>query len=321
MLRRLFLTIFLVLGLSAAAGAEAARFSLTSSTIKQGCDGAIPIYLWTQGKETDAANIILHYNPAEIEVLDANPVMPGVQIATGSTYDIWADNVVDSGAGIIRLTGFSIGHSYNSGTGAGIYGSIPVRSKPGVTTSQITIEFRDGDTLDSNVAEYLTSDDLLTSVGDATFTFVTGPCVADTQPPAVSGISPPNGANGVPLDSEVSFRITDNQSGVDLDTLTVTIMGVTYTKNGVNRFTETGVALDYQISITPIAPFPADTLVTVRVTAQDLANNVMAPYSWSFNRPPLPPAADTQPPVVSSVQPPNGALGVPLKQQHHLSDH
>jgi len=271
--------------------AEAARFELSpsSGSFRAGCDSAITIMMSTESAESDAANIIVNYNPSEIEILDANPGISGTQIQQGSTYDIYADNTVIPSSGIIRLTGFSIGHAYNSGSGFGNFGTILFRSLPGVGSTSLTIDYTPGGTTDSNIAEYITSDDLLTGVTDGSYTFEIGPCFDDTRAPWVTDPNPAPGSDGNPLDSNVTFHIQDNQSGVDITSVRVNVQGVDYTYDGVNRFTHSGDAMDYFITVDPITDFPDGVMVRVQVDAEDLDNNVMSPYRWFFNEPPVPP--------------------------------
>lgn len=281
----------LVTGFAIAASAQAARFELSPSSgaFRQECNSVINIMMSTEGAESDAANIIVNYNPAEIEILDTNGTIPGTQIQQGSVYDTYADNLAVPSEGIIRLTGFSIGHAYNSGSGFGNFAAIQFRSRPGITATSLTIEYDAGSTLDSNIAEYITSNDLLTGVTNGSYTFEPGPCVDDTQAPYVTNPTPAPGSQEIPLDSNVSFRVRDNQSGVDITSLRVVIQGVEYTYDGVNRFTYSGDPLNYLINIDPIESFPDGVIVRVEVTAEDQDGNVMSPYRWFFNEPPAPP--------------------------------
>ncbi|MFH0928382.1 MAG: hypothetical protein V1821_02815 [bacterium] len=80
--------------------------------------------------------------------------------------------------------------------------------------------------------------------------------------------------------------------------MTLTVMGVTYTKGGPNQFTYTGIPVDYRVTIDPGSDFPPDTEISVRITASDIANNEMTPYLWYFNRPPTPPPT---PPTCESL--------------------
>ncbi|MEM2947067.1 MAG: Ig-like domain-containing protein [Candidatus Bathyarchaeia archaeon] len=268
--------------------AFAARFDLSPSTTQfiEGCESAVNIEINTEGKSSDAANILIHYNPAEIEIVDQNPSLPGNQIRTGNAYEAYVDNTVLPAEGLIRLTGFSFVQRL---TGQATFGTIIFRGKTGVTSTNLTIEFVPGSTTDSNIAEYLTSNDLLTGVTNGTYTFRTGTCVLDTTPPWVTNPSPPPDATGVPLDANISFNIKDNQSGVDLAQLSVKINGIEYTLAGPNIFTYSGNPLDYAITVDPIENFQSGVPVLVEINAADLQGNKMAPYRYVFNQPPVPP--------------------------------
>lgn len=278
-------------GLAIATAVHAARFELSpaSAALNQGCDSVVNIVLSTEGSESDAANVIIQYNPAEVEITDTNPAIPGIQIGQGNAYDIYADNIVDPAIGQIRLTGFSIGHAYNSGLLYGVFGSIPFKSRPGIAAATFTIFYEAGSTLDSNIAEYITSDDLLTGVRNGSYTFAVGECVSDVTPPWVTNPQPAPGSTGVPLSSNTTFHILDNMSGVDLSSLRINVQGIEYNYDGVNRFSYSGTALDYAITIDPIADFPDGVMVRVEVNGRDLDGNTMSPYRWYFNEPPIPP--------------------------------
>ncbi|MBU0649388.1 carboxypeptidase-like regulatory domain-containing protein, partial [Patescibacteria group bacterium] len=287
----IYILVAIVASFTIAGSVHAARFELSpsSATFREGCNSAVNIMMSTQGAESDAANIIIHYNPAEIGIVDLNDSLPGVQIQPGSTYDIYADNIALPGDAIIRLTGFSIGHAYNSGAAFGNFGAIVFKSFAGIPSTTFTIDYVPGDTTDSNIAEYITSNDLLTGVANGSYTFEVGPCVDDVSAPWVSDPFPAPNSENVPLDSNVTFRIRDNQSGVDISSIVVEVQGVEYSRDGVNRFISAGDAMDYFITVDPIVDFPDGVIVRVEVRAQDFAGNVMAPYRWFFNQPPEPP--------------------------------
>ncbi len=268
--------------------AFAARFDLSPATTQfiEGCDSAVDISINTEGRTSDAANILIHYNPAEIEIVDANPTFPGTQIRTGNAYEAYADNTVLSAEGLIRLTGFSFVQRL---TGQATFGTIIFRGRPGVAAADLTIEYVAGSTTDSNIAEYLTSNDLLTGVTNGSYTFITGVCAADTVPPWVTNPSPAPDARGVPLNSNVAFNLNDNQSGVDLTTTSVNVDGTVYTLTGPNTFTYSGSSLNYRITVDPVADFTSGAPVLVEINASDLDGNRMAPYRYIFNQPTVPP--------------------------------
>lgn len=290
-MRRIIYTIgvFGALGLSFIFGQDvlAARFDLSPASVQfiEGCDSAVDISINPEGKISDAANIIMHYNPALLEIIDMDADTPGIQIRGGNAYEAYVDNIAMPD-GTIRLTGFSFARRVTSQK---TFGTIIFRGKPGVTAANFTIEYVAGSTLDSNIAEYLTSDDLLTGVTNGSYTFRTGDCVADTTPPWVTNPHPTPGSRGVPLNTDIDFHIHDDRSGVNLSTVRVNVDGIIYGSSGATTFSYTGASLDYAINVNPTADFAAGVPVLVEINATDLAGNVMAPYRYIFNEPVAPP--------------------------------
>lgn len=265
----------------------AAKFQLSPANVQflEGCNSSVSILMSTEGKESDAANIIVHYNPAQIDIIDNNAKISGVQINPGDTYGNYADNIALPAEGIIRLTGFSFGYTYNSGSDYGVFGSIVFKSKPGVKSTAMTIEYVAGSTIDSNIAEHGTSNDLLNGTVNGAYTFTAGSCVKDTAPPYVADVSPAPGATGVPLNSNINFRIKDNQEGVDLSSLKITVNGLEYANSSAVPFTYSGDKLNYSVTVNPAKDFVKDSPVIVKIEAKDLVGNIMSPYTYSFNQP------------------------------------
>lgn len=286
----IYIIVALVAGFAVVGTVNAARFELSPSSgaFRAECNSVINIMMSTESRESDAANILISYDPTEIEIIDANDTLAGVQINEGSVYDIYIDNIAEP-TGEIRLTGFSIGHPYDSGSGFGNFGAIQFRSFFGVGSTSLTIDYVPGSTLDSNIAEYITSDDLLSGVTDGSYTFEIGPCFDDITPPWVSEPRPSPGSTDNPLDSDITFRIRDNQSGVDITTLAIEVQGILYTFDGINRFSYSGDSMDYYITVDPIEDFIEGVIVRVEVDAEDFDNNVMPSYRWFFNQPAEPP--------------------------------
>ncbi|MFA5128971.1 MAG: Ig-like domain-containing protein [Patescibacteria group bacterium] len=268
--------------------ALAARFELSpaSTGFIIGCDSAVNIEIDTAGETSDAANILIRYNPAQIEIRDANPSASGIQIRNGNAYEAYADNIVLPGEGLIRLTGFSFLEQL---TGRATFGTIIFRPRAGAVGTALTVEYVAGSTIDSNIAEYLTSDDLLTGVTNGSYTFSGGSCVADVTPPSVLNPDPTPDERDVPLDTNVIFDIRDSQSGVDLDSLTVNVDGIIYTRGGINRFSFVGTPESYAVAINPDTDFTPGVPVLVEINAADLSGNRMTPYRYIFNQPAAPP--------------------------------
>lgn len=132
--------------------------------------------------------------------------------------------------------------------------------------------------------------------------------IVDSVSPYVVSPLPSPGSRGVALDSNVSFHIKDDLSGVDLSTVFVTIDGVEY-KNGDSNFIFSGDNKDYFIVIDPFTNFPQDLPVEVVINGTDMDGNKMSPpYTFSFNHVDL----DNVPPYVLSPKPASGATAIPL---------
>lgn len=130
----------------------------------------------------------------------------------------------------------------------------------------------------------------------------------DTTGPTIpaGGISPAPGATGVAVTAPVSFRITDDLSGVDPSSVKVT-------RNGVDITSECGVTPASGIPGAYDVRFPAtgpgtnlwNETVTITVEVKDLAGNPINPptnsQTWSFEV-----AKDTDGPVVSNLSPAAG---------------
>lgn len=93
----------------------------------------------------------------------------------------------------------------------------------------------------------------------------------------------------VPLNPAISLTVSDAGQGVDAGTVTIRVNDqLVYSGNtashqsvyGVCR--RTGTSASYRYTYQPAASFAFDELVTVRVTASDLAGNAMTPYVYSF---------------------------------------
>lgn len=284
----LALTTLLVLILCLPAKASAATsdglFYLSPSTgsFIQACESRVHIYVDTGSNISTAANVIVSFDPSQIEIIDSDPTLAGTQISSGNAYDLYADNIVDTAAGRIRLTGIVYDEGFS---GIGRFGTIVFRSQPEATSADLSIVFTGvGDTLDSNIADKATSDDVLGSVGNGTYSFVEGDCIEDTTPPTIEPISPQNYEEDVSPYSNVIVKICDDQSGVDIGSVVININGGVYTSVDANYFSYQLSGACYTVTIDPRDPFPANSAVYVVIEAYDFSAN-FATESIVFNRP------------------------------------
>ncbi len=270
------LALFLISGVfffnSNAQQANAATYSFepSSGNLIQGCTYNLQLMIDASGENSNAADLEVSYDPNEIEIIDSIPDIPGIQINGGNAYEVYFYNKVDPAIGKIQLAG---GSFIGTLTSKKVYGIIEFKTKPGITAAQFTIFFNGaGATLDSNIADTVTSLDLLTGVTNGSYTFSSGSCVQDETPPSITFNNPKNGQVNVPLDSNIEIWITDDMSGVDLDTLVFIVNGVEYPVTSP-RVTYSGDPLNYLFTIDPIDDFPADESSTIRVIVSDYAGN------------------------------------------------
>ena len=266
------------------AQAASLSFNPSSSGMKQQCSEKIDIILDTQGVSSNAADAVILFNPAEVDIEDQNGSVPGTQIKPGTIYQIYAGNLVNESQSKILLTAFSVMGDFN---GSGLLGSIFFKTKPGVSSTTFQFDFTPGSSIDSNIADG-TGNDVLSSVNVGSYTFTASPCVTDSQPPTVTHVNPLNGATGVALGGNVSFHLEDNQSGVDLSSVMIQLYNASY-QHDSPQVTVTGLPLDYALTIDPDSDFPAATEIVLVVQAKDLVGNTMPSRVFSFNKPPAPP--------------------------------
>lgn len=283
----LAMTSYFLLFMYYASPAQAASFKVSpssGSTFNQNCQSSLDILLDTENSPSNAADIILNYDNNKIDIVEVKP---------GNVYPNYFGNVVDASNGLIRLTGANFTGTLN---GKGVFATIIFKPKVSTGTSYLNIRFTGADqynTLDSNIADAVTSNDLLTSVQNGFFGFGSGSCVNDITPPTIKFTSPTNGQQNVPSDANVLLSISDSGSGVDINSVVITINGV------VQTFTYTGNSSTYYFTVNPTDPLHENSLNTVQVSASDLSGN-QRQSSITFNRPPLP---TTPPPIACPICP------------------
>lgn len=260
-------------------------FSPTSGEYKESCNSSVNIVLDTGSNSSNAANIIIHYDPSQIDITDSDNSISGTQIQSGNIYEAYAENNVNSEIGEIRLTGFSIIKPFS---GSGTFGTIHFIPKTSVTTVQFSIEFtRIGETLDSNIAETNSSNDILQSVNNASYSVVIAECVEDRIGPIITPVKPTQYEF---LDcetekcSEVKFNVCDSDSGVDINTVSAEINGTTYLPSDTDHFAYTTNNNCYNITVTLLNELPKDEAITAYYRASDFKGNSSS-RSVVFNLP------------------------------------
>jgi len=121
----------------------------------------------------------------------------------------------------------------------------------------------------------------------------------DVEPPYIDEINPDSDEVQVPLDANITFHIKDKNKGVDINTFSLSVRRegdsapVDIILNGENQLsaypnsvTIQGTPSDYVISYDPpktnAYQFRYEQVITVNISANDLAENSMGAYSYSF---------------------------------------
>ncbi len=281
-------TVFSILVLTlASVSVQAATFSIspTSKEFVEGCHSSVDIMIDTNGVDSNAADIEISYNPAQITIVDGDANIAGKQIKKGTAYETYLGNQVDESTGIIRLAAMSIMNPFN---GNAKFATIQFKSKVDIKTTDISIRFTGvGDTLDSNIAEFTTSDDILTGVTNGSFTFRTGPCFPDSQKPSIQFLNPSSSSDTMEeintAGGKFIVRVLDSGDGVDLDTVVITINGVKYypTDSDVEVSGDKG---SYTFKITLRDGLPNDKPSEITVEVSDFTGN-KAKRKLVFNTP------------------------------------
>lgn len=200
--------------------------SPSSTSVSVGGTFTVNIVLNTAGLPIYGVDIYsLHFNPAVLQVVDADASMAGMQITAGTLMGSNQYNTVNNSTGVIQFsqTPSTGGVNFN---GTGTLATITFR---GITagTSNVTFDFTAGSTIDTNVADLYS--DLLSGVTNGLYTVT---AVADVTPPVISSISSAaitqSGANIIwttneNSDSQVEYGLTaayGNSSNINATLLT-----------------------------------------------------------------------------------------------------
>ncbi len=287
MKKYLYLLLLLIFFVPIATHAASFSFSPTQ-TFEATCPAQIDVLIDAQGVGSNAADAYITYDPSDI--------VGTPQVTAGSAYESYVRptvDVLDATHGLIKFTGFSI---YSDLTSKGVYAHIQFTPKAGVANTTFGWDYVLGSTTDSNIWKSSDRSEILNQVQSGAYIFkaTDGYCDEDKVPPTIDTEVPLPGSINQPLDSDVSFIIRDNRSGVDINSVVVKIIndGVTtqYNRNNSNfesALIDTGPngePLAYSISISPYPGFVSRKLVTVQVAGNDKVGN-KGGGSWSFNEP------------------------------------
>lgn len=198
----------IIAGIPSLVSAASLSVSPTSQAVKTGETFKVTIRLDTQGASIDGVDIrYLNFNPAMLQVVDANASSNGVQIAAGNLMTSTLLNNVDNASGKISLSQVvTVGSKYK---GAGTLATVTFKAV-GSGTASLTFNHTPQTTTDSNVATD-NGKDVLTTVINGSYV-ISG---AAGQPPRT--VTPPvtqpaNNNQGTALPEPGQVDIPDSDS-------------------------------------------------------------------------------------------------------------
>jgi len=264
-------------------------------------DFYVDILINTGTSNSDSANIIINYDPSILEIQDSNVGVSGIQISEGTAYNNYSGNTVNDTEGTILLTGFNVGSPLNTNNNPELFGRIYFQTLSTTGTVDLNIDFALGETLDSNIAETITSDDILLSVGDLTLQIID-----DSSAPTTQSSSPSNGQSDVAINSNISITLSDIGCGVDYSSIEIIADNIAYTQSGDNVFVQSGTINNPTFTINPDYSFDYGETINVSISGEDVNNNIFN-NNFSFNV-----INDNSAPQISNLNPSNNVTGVSI---------
>lgn len=233
----------------------------------------------------DAVDAFFEYTANSLQIID---------ITQGPAFQAYPGLQYNNPPGEVKITGFSVNNPLQGNSSVA---TMRLRALQPTNDAWIKYDFTLQNppiTTDSNIAKTITSEDILKSAGEAHFQII-----PDTNPPYTTNHNPAPNANNVSRNTNISFRIRDDERGVDIDTVKVKVNGTTYQK-GDPEFGFSGSNKNYHIVINPQQNFQYSQTVNVGIDGADIDNNQMNTFNYSFqigDEPPLP----NQPPNITQI--------------------
>ena len=136
----------------------------------------------------------------------------------------------------------------------------------------------------------------------------------DTNPPYTSDHDPAKGDTGVPIDTDITVHIKDNGTGVNKDSIVMTVKATPVIPS------ITGTPADYTLTYDPPAEFGYEEEVIVTIDASDLEGNVAPTDSYTFSTQAAPNEPPHQPTNTSPSNDTTDTILTPILESSSFSD-
>lgn len=247
-----------------APSAFAAKYHFSTNNLRKGCSQNVRIKVDTEGSTAIAGDTTISFDTNEVAI---NNVSIGDALPMQVFNLVTLDQIKLSGARF-PLTG--------SFSGQGNMGTINLT--PDMAANSVTLTYSPDLVVNNNLVDE-TITNVLTSVENQTFPVQdrydvwvdgVGFCNRDNRAPTVQFVTPLSGSGNNPVDTNIIFSITDNRTGVDLDTLQFTIGGVLYDQNSPQVTITENLGVQ-RVEVDPDADFSEGQAVQMSVTSCDNA--------------------------------------------------
>jgi len=133
------------------------------------------IWLDTAGISTHGVDVLVHYDPGVLEVLDEDPNSPGIQVLMGNLYPNVIENTADPSMGLIKIAAAYGKDGAFNGSGKLAEMRFRVVAATDPYSTDVSVIFMPGDSADSNITEDGTGLDVLEDAGVSHYTFTGSP--------------------------------------------------------------------------------------------------------------------------------------------------
>ena len=201
-----------------------------AGTFNVGDTFGVQVLLDTGGHDADGVDLVILYDPGVLEVQDADPTEPGVQVSAGSIYSNIQENMADPSLGEIRFS--ADGATFQ---GSGTLATITFTVVASINNTAVKVYYGNGWTAETNIVESESIVDVLAQANAASFQTIGSP---SRSMPTVS-FTPSTDAvlNSSLIELEVEAtdpytQVKEVKFEVDLSGEWTTIGADTYSPNG-----------------------------------------------------------------------------------------
>jgi len=266
----------------------------------------VNINLHTNGSQTGGADAVIQYDNTNVTIVNNNCITAATSIYSDGLYDVYpaTGNVVS--ATEISLSAYENPGNNYSNNALTLYGHFYILVDDPDPAFDLNFDYTPGSTVDTNVAELGTGNDIIASVEDLSLVLPT-----DSDLPYFDAYSPINGAIDVAVEAAISYNMKDDMSGVDNSTRAATVNqgsgAVAETVSSSCITTNANRVPQCSAIINPAGYFPYLQLISVYAEFCDLGDPTQhcTNTTWSFTT-----EDDVDAPYVENENPADGATGV-----------